>query len=211
MDLATLLRHAAQFHAEHDQDDPSSSTRPSQKIDDQYLRFLWKILIKQEGVVVGRVIRNKKPNKQLTVQATPQPDVPDATPDGGQPTTPSGKGKERETPIAAGGATPSLPPDDADPRDSQNGDEEEIVLDAEGLPPRKRVKGAPAGMKGKQVAPTNNRGDLFELLPPDEYVNVKLDDLKEKYDDLRIALDSEKMFFVLTGSHPGVSPPRPLL
>lgn len=61
-------------------------------------------------------------------------------------------------------------------------------------------------MKGKATAKRNgNDGDLFVLLEPEEYLDVKLDDLKEKYQGLRIALDGNKMFYVLTGKYPGVS------
>lgn len=205
--------HAAQFHAEHDHVDPSSSTRPSQKIDDQYLRFLWKVLIQQDGVVVGRVIKHNKQRQQQQQQQqqTPQPvdsqlGSPAIDPVGGQPTTPSVKGKERDTSTAP--PTPALGPDD-DPEAQDSPVEDLVAVDANGLPPRKKsrgaARGAPAGMKGKQVAPVRPNGDIFELLDPKEYRGVRLDDLKAKYDDLRIAVDSDKMFFVLTGSLPGVS------
>jgi hypothetical protein len=189
VDLSTLLRHAAEFHAEHDQLDPSSSTRPSQKIDDQYLRFLWNVLTKQQGVVVGRVI-------QANGQPTSRPGSlgPTVSTDAAQPSTPSVKGKERDTPATDDGA------------------EDAVEVDDEGLPVRvPRHRTIAPGQKGKQVARVLGKGDVFDLLDPDEYLDVKLDDLKEKYDNLRIALDSEKMFNVLTGSHPGVSRLEPLL
>jgi len=165
----------------------SSSTRPTTRIDDQYLRFLWKILIEQEGVVVGRVVsKNPKPSTSIppapSSAAEDDDDEQEAEGGGGPSPDKKGKGKEKEEqPVC-------------DPRDDN------------GLPLRKKIKGILPGMKGKATAKRNpDGGDIFELLEPEEYLDVKLDDLKEKYQGLRIALDGNKMFYVLTGKYPGVS------
>lgn len=170
------------------QQDPASLSRPTTRIDDQYLRFLWKILIEQEGVIVGRVV------PQSSSAAAPE-EAAEEDEEQEPASSSKGKGKEKEGSAAA----------------VEEEAAEERAVDvrnvARGLPARKKIKGALPGMKGKATAKKNaDKGDAFVLLKPEEYLDVRLDDLKEKYEGLRIALDGNKMFYVLTGKYPGVSP-----